>query len=448
MQYLFRGKSYSSLRKLYREFEEITPVGYQSVRTRLKEGLGLEEALFNPKEKTGRKISPYEVEGVIYATLPDVARAYNLNHNAVYKRYARGKRGDDLVPPKKRKNYIEPPKKQKKQIKYKLTVQGKSFVSEMEACRYYDVRYITYRKRKYKGYSAEECLGLKEIFDKRTVQDKARNVGKQPPIKLEVGGKIYTSYTSLARAYDLPHYVVNQRIKKYGYTPEEAVSIKGKGKQLIVEGKKYNTMAEAARAYGKTSGQLLSQISLGRTMEQALGIEEYYGENSFEWNGKKYKSKKEFAEEYGMPERLLVTRLANGMSIEDALEQGDEKIINQGRYNKTILQRDSDLAQSRAHIYFISLMIDEIKHYKVGITTQSSPRARLTGLNYKIIKTAQSSLINCYELEQLILKKYKHRKATDIKADVVDGYTEIMDLSDKEVSSIIMLMNKKIEERF
>ena len=48
----------------------------------------------------------------------------------------------------------------------------------------------------------------------------------------------------------------------------------------------------------------------------------------------------------------------------------------------------------------------------------------------------------------MILKKYKNRKVTDIKANVVDGYTEIMDLSDKEVSSIIMLMNKKIEERF
>ena len=445
MKYLFRGKSYSSLSKLYREFEEIIPVSYVTVLSRLKEGLGLEEALFNPKESTGRKISPYEVEGVIYATLLDVARAYNLNHNTIYKRYARGKRGDDLVPPKKRKNYIEP---LKKQIKYKLTVQGKSFVSEIEACRYYDVRYITYRKRKQKGYSAEECLGLKEIFDKRTVKKKGRKLGKLQPIKLEVGGKIYTSYASLARAYDLPYYVIHNRIKQYGYTPQEAVSIKGKAKQLIVEGKKYNTMAEAARAYGKASGQLLSQISLGRTIEQALGIEEYYGENSFEWNGKKYKSKKELTEEYGMTEQLLNGRLSKGMSIEEALAQGNEKISSKGRYNKTILQRDSDLAQSRAYIYFISLMIDEIKHYKVGITTQSTPRARLTGLNYKIIKTAKSSLINCYELEQLILKKYKHRKVTDIKANVIDGYTEILDLSDKEVSSIIMLMNKKIEERF
>ena len=160
MGYKFREKEYSTLSKLYEDFKDDSPVGYQTVRNRLKDGLSVEEALFNPKKRTGWTPAggTHEVEGVIYETLPDIAEAYGMNQNAVYKRYSRGKRGDDLVPLKKRKNYVEP----EKEIKYKLYVEGKGFKSEVEACEYYGVKFVTYRSRKYKGYSIEECLGIKE----------------------------------------------------------------------------------------------------------------------------------------------------------------------------------------------------------------------------------------------------------------------------------------------
>ena len=45
------------------------------------------------------------VEGVEYPNLPSIAEEYGMKLNAVYKRYSRGYRGDDLVPLKKRKNY-------------------------------------------------------------------------------------------------------------------------------------------------------------------------------------------------------------------------------------------------------------------------------------------------------------------------------------------------------
>jgi hypothetical protein len=114
------------------------------------------------------------VEGKQYLSLIDIAREYELTKYSVYARYRRGKRCDDLVPEKKRKNYI-PPKPEP--IKYKLYVDGKGFKSEAEACRYFNIPLVTYRKRKYQGYSVEECLGLKEIPDKRKLLYK-RNQSK------------------------------------------------------------------------------------------------------------------------------------------------------------------------------------------------------------------------------------------------------------------------------
>ena len=82
------------------------------------------------------------VEGVVYPSIKALANAYNLTYNGTYKRWQRGKRGDDLVPEKKRKNYV-PPK-----IIHNYYINGKGFKSIAEACRNYNVPRITFRSRK------------------------------------------------------------------------------------------------------------------------------------------------------------------------------------------------------------------------------------------------------------------------------------------------------------
>ncbi len=433
MGYTFREKEYSTLTKLYENFKDDSPVSYQTVLTRIKDGLSIEEALFNPKKRTGWTPAggKHEVEGIIYETLPDIAREYNLNKNTVYKRYARKKRGDDLVPPKKRKNYVEP----KKEIKYKLYVEGKGFKSEAEACRHYGVKFVTYRKRKYKGYSPEECLGLKNIFDRRTLR-KGKKINKASPklVKLEVEGEIYTSYAALARAYDLSPHVVNQRIKKYGYSPEEAVTMKGKATQVTIEGKKYKSMAEASRAYGKTSNQVAALMDGGLSIEQALGVEDYETSHSIEYKGKTYKNRKALAEEFGLSSSKLSGRMGEGYSLNEALEAGD-KIVNEGKFNRTLLERDKSLASKKAVTYFIKIFIDERELYKVGITTKSI-KQRFSGQNYQTMNIFNGSLMDCFELEQTLLKKFKNRQVSNIKGDKLDGYTEILDLGSEDIIEI------------
>ena len=126
----FRGKEYKSLEDFFLKNKEIIPFkAYVTLKSRLNEGLTLEEAIKKGKKKTGKSFGPYVVEGVSYRGLPDVAKEYGITERAIYKRYSRGKRGDDLVPKKKRKDYVEPKKK------YKYYINGVGYKSIADACR-------------------------------------------------------------------------------------------------------------------------------------------------------------------------------------------------------------------------------------------------------------------------------------------------------------------------
>ena len=98
----FRGKEYKSLENFFLKNKQILPFKVSiTLRKRLKEGFTLEEAINKGKKKTGITLGPYIVEGVSYRDLPSIAKEYGITERAIYKRYSRGKRGDDLVPKKK-----------------------------------------------------------------------------------------------------------------------------------------------------------------------------------------------------------------------------------------------------------------------------------------------------------------------------------------------------------
>jgi predicted DNA-binding protein YlxM (UPF0122 family) len=374
------------------------------------------------------------VEGKQYLSLVDIAREYELTKNSVYARYRRGKRCDDLVPEKKRKNYT-PPKPEP--IRYKLHVDGKGFKSESEACRYFNVPFVTYRTRKYQGYSTEQCLGLKAIPDKRKISQN-KNSRNAQPIRLNVYGKMYKSYASLAREYDLKDYVLRQRITKYGYSPEEAVSMDGKAKKIIVVGKEYKSIVEFAEAFEKTAEQVISLVNRGRTYEEIAGIEIANTVNTFVYEGKKYKSFKDFCEKNSYSYSTIQSRLGRGYSLKEAL---NKSFSLEGRYTLKKLQRDSELANKPSFVYFVKLFFKDNVFHKVGITT-NNVNMRFKGQNLDLIYEKKLPLIDCYKLEQKILKKYKNQTKPEGISRDFDGFSEILDLNDDQVADIIgMLKN-------
>lgn len=492
MKYTFNGKSYSTLASCYEDNKDLITVGIATVRRRLQQEWKLEEALLTPKQKTVEtRFGAHIVEGIEYPNLPSIAEKYGIPRNTIFKRYARGCRNDDLIPKNKRFSYVAPIHEEK----FKFFARGVGYRSAADACRKLGVKLITYKKRLAKGFSKEEALGISVVqdgrFEKRmmhellgkkhsidelselykvpasSIRDRLKRgattrqaVGLDPieqgdillqrkvsrtkrqPINLVVNGKTYKSYKALAEDYGLQDYVVRQRIVDYGYTAQEAVTMNGKGKAVLVGGRTYKSMAEAANSHGVTLEILLGRLAGGRTMEEALGLVFYKTSSSVEYNGKFYKSLLDVSQDVGISVGALRSRTKKGILLADAIALG-ERIINTGRYNATILSRDPDLASKPARLYLVEIEIDGERRHKIGITTRTiEDRLAPEGYEFSVIKSIEGMLIECFNLEQELLELLEDKRDKSVSSNMLDGYSEIVRLSPKDVEVVQELINE------
>lgn len=492
MEYSFNGKSYKTLASCYEDNKELITVGIATVKHRLKQEWKLEKALLTPKLNTiETKLGLHIVEGIEYPNLPSIAEKYGISSNTIYKRHSRGCRNDDLIPRSKRFGYIAPIQ----EGKFHFFAGGVGYVSGADACRNLGVKFGTYRKRLSKGCSKEEALGISIMPDGRskrgvkhellakkysieelselykvpvvTIRDRLKRgattrqaVGLDPvnqgdllsqrqtpmtkrqPINLVVKGETYKSYKALADAYGLQGYVVRQRIVVYGYTAQEAVTMNGKGKAVSVSGRTYKSLAEAAIARGTTLEVLLGRLARGRTMEEALGLGCHSTSSSIEYNGKIYNSLLDVSQDVGISVGALRSRTRKGISLADAVNLG-QRIINTGRYNATILSRDPDLASKPALLYFVEIEIDGECRHKIGITTRDiENRLAPEGYKYSVIKSVEGMLIECFNLEQELLELVEEKRDQSVTSNMLDGYSEIVCLSQEDVKVIQELINE------
>lgn len=490
MKYTFNGKNYKTLTSCYNDNVEKITVGIVTVRSRLKDGWSLEDALLKPKQKTGAiQLGEHIVEGKVYESLSSVRKEYGISSVAIYKRYSRGCRGDNLVPPNKRKKKIETPIQEKE---YGFYAGGVGYSSASSACRELGVKYGTFHSRLSKGLSVEQALGIETVVDGRktkekiyevngrreklddlsqkynvpisTVRDRLRSGAsirqalnleeipegfltkkrKRKAIRLEVDGEVFTSYKSLADRYGLPSHTVRQRIVNAGYSAEDAVKAKGKNKSVVVDGVSYNSITDVAEAFGLRANVLYARLERGSTLREALYLDIKETTRTLDYQGKTYKSLIELAEEKDISIAALRMRIIRGMSLEEAMGAGDH-ILNVGRYNLTILERDEDLAGKPAQIYFVSIAIDGKRLFKVGITTQTV-EIRLSQEQYKfeIIKTVEGTLKNCFLLEKEIHSLLAHKRDLEVTSNMLDGYSEVFTLNDDEV----LLINEMLDQPF
>lgn len=490
MKYSFQGKGYTTLAKCYEDNRDKITVGIATVRGRLKKGWDLEEALFRPKEKTLRtRLGQHTVEGRVYENLPSIAAEYGMTLNTIYKRYSRGCRGDDLVPLKKRKSYV----KTSPETTHRFYAGGVGYKSAADACRKLEIKYITYRKNLEKGFSVEQALGIEPVEDGRVARGKKFNIdGKEytvreiselynvpegtirdrlkrgatilqsigldeipkgllkkqkevkrkarDPICLNVGGKIYKSYQSLADDYGLPQYVVRQRIVDYGYSAQDAVNMEGKSKPIYVGGIEYPSKAAAAEAYGLTPAVLLGRLAGGASIEQALGIEVKETSRTIEFEGELFSSLSDLAEKKGISAGALRSRMNSGLSLEEAVRAGD-RIRNSGRYNLTILKRDGELASKQACLYFVRILIDGRERFKIGITTQTvDARLKPESYDFMPLKVVYGNLHDCFVLEQEVIELLSDKRDPEVTSDMLDGYSEIFVLNENDVETVSELL--------
>lgn len=489
------NKSITALVEANRDICTVHPV---TVRNRLKDGWDIDKALTTPKNNKSISVcGEHVVEGIAYHNMISLAEAYGIKYNTVFKRYSRGCRGDDLIPEKQRKNYIKPVEQKRisDESRHAIEICGQKYTSQHDACRQLGVKHVTFRNRLSRGLTIAQALGLEEFADARseniariyeldgekhtlsqlskkynihpsTIKDRLNRgatteqaVGLSPlpllrkqretrsGIKRDYSvtafGVEYSSITACAKVHNMKAYVLYQRIKLYGYSLEDALTLGGKGKKISVAGVVYKTLTEAADKFGIKKATFEKRLQIGWTGEQAAGIESPPNSFNIEYKGNVYSSFEQLGIAVGISGKVLQSRISRSdMTIEEAIDAG-ERMANAGRWNETILRRDEELGQSKGTLYFVMMLILESLVYKIGITSKSvDERLKLEGWPYEIISIFDSTLLDVYLREQELHKLLTDRRYK-LDGELLDGYTELFDLTDEEVDII-----KNIIEEF
>lgn len=210
---VFRGKEYQSFAQCYNDNRDIARVSVPTFVKRVREGMPIEEALKTPKGRTlVTRLGSHLVDGVEYENLPSIARAYGLKESLVYRRYHRGMRGTDLLPPKLRKDYVPPPPKEKQPSRWQVEIKGTTYRSIREACRKLGVQIHTFRNRRNRGCTIEQSLGLDPIPKKP----------RKGSVLYEINGE-KLCLTDIGRKYKVDPTTFKRRLEK-GVSPEEAAT--------------------------------------------------------------------------------------------------------------------------------------------------------------------------------------------------------------------------------
>ena len=333
------------------------------------------------------KLGSHKVEETIYPNLSAVATEYGIPLNTIYKRYSRGSRGNDLIPRNRHKSFVEPVLSKN----YKFFVKGIAYKSKADACRKNNINYITFRKRLQYGWSLEDAL--------------------------TVPTQIY-------------------------FNPNNTLG-SGTAKNITIEGKQFCSIAVAARTYGLTPENVHQSLKEGNSIEVAFKLEKKKSVHEFEYNGKYYHHLRHLAEELDFPYNLLSSRVNfNKLSIDEALSLGKAKILSVGRYNKTIFERNSKLAESMGELYFANVIINQNKRCKIGITSQKAKDRLSKEFSwYNIIKLVKMPLYNCYLIETKLLNIFSKYRDLSIKPDQLDGYQEVFDFPEEIIEEIKSIIN-------
>jgi len=217
MKIIFRNKEYQTLGQCYNDNKDIAKISLPTFVKRVREGESILDALSKPKGRTLITIlGSHTVEGVEYENLPSIARAYGMKEMTVYKRYNRGMRGDDLVPPKLRKDYVPPPPREPKKSKRLVEIGGVTYKSRAEACRKLGVERHTYNNRRARGATLEECFNIEPYKDGRKTRRRT----------YEYKGELLT-FKDIENRFGLYQNTFVRRLEK-GLSVEEALTKKSR----------------------------------------------------------------------------------------------------------------------------------------------------------------------------------------------------------------------------
>lgn len=264
------------------------------------------------------------VEGKVFKSINEASKYYNVASSSVNRRLNNGWSIEEAFELVERKNARSK----------EVTLEGITYRSIKEACMYYCKDYDKIKHRLRTGWSVEEAFDL----DEREYMYK----GSPRPIIIE--GKSFESIKEACKYYKMDYDKVCSRLSAKGWTKkwsiEEAFELEirkdGGYKPVTVEGKTFRSVAEAARYYNMNYDTAKDRINSGWTNEEAFGLVKRARKHSkgkpITVKGKTFNSVAEAARYYNLDNTIVNSRLNIGWSIDEAFEFVPRK--RRGRNNE------------------------------------------------------------------------------------------------------------------
>ena len=257
------GQSFISINSAARHFDLDEFVVHQRM---FKYGWSLEEALgIEPRPDRIIHGKQIEVEEIIFPNLHEACKHYGQNFNKVYGRFESGWDVNQAF------SLAAPPIIDWSAFGKEFFVDGKTFSSISKAADEYKLAQVTVQSRLRYGWTPEQAVGI------HPPPRSDRNNGT----KITVAGVTYSSQTKAAESYGLDRSAVQGRLKN-GWSIEQAFGLalpppppgEKNGKPLTVAGVTYSSLSKAATTFGIRCSLVQKRLKkLGWTIEQALGIE-------------------------------------------------------------------------------------------------------------------------------------------------------------------------------
>ena len=231
---------------------------------------------------------------------------------------------------------------------------------------------------------------------------------------ITVEGIDYPSVRAAAKVYGLAHGNVTRRLL-YGWTIDQAFELEPppqrkapNARKLVTEKGIFNSIRDAANAYGLEQGTIAQRLRLGWTDKQAVGDDKPPKKRprkgrSVVCKNKEYPSVNEFADAYGVNRIRTRKRLDSGWTPEEAVglkpspprfRNQDGSVRDHAWTAKAVTKHGQTVPVSRSGKYTLYLLTDRktSKEY-VGVTT-GDIKTRLRGHWNLANKGRQSKLYN------------------------------------------------------
>ena len=207
-----------------------------------------------------------------------------------------------------------------RQVDRPVTVRGTRYRSVSAACEALGVNYPTVLHRLNRGWSPEQAFGEK--------REKAHPVNARA---VRVGNRRYNTMAEAAEAFGLSASVVRTRLaagwsitRTFKTPPQRS----GPVRAVTVNGKRYRNLQAAASAHGRKIETVYSRLDRGWSLERALNApfaSSGAKTHAVRFKGRTYESLDAAARALGLSARLLRSLRSRGFSQEAALTQASER---------------------------------------------------------------------------------------------------------------------------